>query len=103
QADSWRQATMLSRFDELVEKAVEAQQKYLTCSSLDESLRQTPDDLQRTAELFNQAGQTCKDAGLQFAYHNHAFEYEKIGDMLMFDYLLENTDPDLVKYELDMY
>ena len=101
--DSWRQATMLSRFEELVEKAAEANQQYLTCSSLDASLRQTADDLQRTAELFNQAGQTCKNAGLQFAYHNHAFEYEQIGDMLMFDYLLENTDPDLVKYELDMY
>ncbi len=102
-AASWRQATMLTRFEELVQKAAETGQPYLTCSSLNESLRKTPDDLKRTAELFNKTGETCKQAGLQFAYHNHAFEFEKVGDTLMYDYMLENTDPELVQWELDMY
>ncbi len=103
QAESWYQATLLSRFEELVERAAETGQPYLTCSSLNESLRKTPDDLKRTAELFNQAGEACKKAGLQFAYHNHAFEFEKVGDVMMYDFLLENTDPELVQWELDMY
>lgn len=103
QAASWRQATMLHKFDELVSKAAETGQKFLTCSSLSQELRRTPDDLKRTADLFNRTGEICRDAGLQFAYHNHAFEFEQVGDMMVYDYLLENTDPDLVKYEMDIF
>jgi sugar phosphate isomerase/epimerase len=102
-AGSWQQATLLQNFDQLVEKAAQTGQKYLTCSSLDGSLRKTPTDLKRIASDFNKAGETCKKAGLQFAYHNHAFEFEKVGNAVLYDYLLENTDPELVKYELDMY
>src|SRR5690606_7328627 len=49
-AETWHQATMLSRFDELVEKTAKTGQKYLTCSWMDQSLRNTPDDLKKTAE-----------------------------------------------------
>lgn len=102
-ADSWRQATMLSNFEQLVDKAAETGQQYLTCSWMDESLRKSPDDLKRTAELFNRTGETCKQAGLQFAYHNHAFEFEKVGDTVLYDFMLENTDPELVKWEMDIF
>lgn len=99
----WHQATMLQNFDQLAAKAAETGQKYITCSSLHDSLRKTKDDLKRTAELFNQTGEKAKKAGLQFAYHNHAFEFEKVDDVVLYDFLLENTDPELVKYEMDMY
>lgn len=102
-AESWRQATLLTHFDELVEKAAETGQPYLTCSWMDESLRTSPDELKRTAELFNQVGETCKKAGLQFAYHNHDFEFEKVGDTMLYDFMLDNTDQDLVQWEMDMY
>lgn len=102
-ADTWRQATMLSKFEELVEKAAETGQQYLTCSWMDESLRKAPEDLKRTAELFNRTGEKCKKAGLQFAYHNHAFEFEKVGDQILYNYMLENTDPELVKWEMDIF
>lgn len=102
-AGSWQQATMLQNFNELVGKAAETGQQYLTCSWMDESLRKTPDDLKRTAELFNKTGETCKKAGLQFAYHNHDFEFKKVGDVVLYDYMLQNTDPELVKWEMDMY
>ncbi len=103
QAGSWQQATLLSRFDELVEKAAQTGQQYLTCSWMDESMRKTPEDLKKTADLFNKAGETCQQAGMTFAYHNHDFEFQKVGDTMLYDYMLENTDPDLVKYEMDMY
>jgi sugar phosphate isomerase/epimerase len=102
-AADWRQATMLQRFEELCGKAAETGQPYITCSSLDESLRKTSDDLKRTAELFNQSGEIAKKAGLQFAYHNHAFEFEQVGDAVVYDFLLANTDAELVKYELDLF
>ncbi|MGV3640266.1 MAG: sugar phosphate isomerase/epimerase family protein [Adhaeribacter sp.] len=102
-AGDWRQATMLQNFDQLAAKAAETGQQYITCSSLSEGLRKTKDDLKRTAELFNQTGEKAKKAGLQFAYHNHAFEFDQVGDVMMYDYLLANTDPELVKYELDLF
>ena len=102
-AANWHEATMLSDFETLVSKAAETGQTYLTCSWMDQSLRQTPDDLKKTAELFNKTGEICKKAGLKFAYHNHAFEFEKVGEHVLYDYLLENTDPELVLMELDMY
>lgn len=102
-AATWHEATMLSKFEELVSKATETGQTYLTCSSMNESLRNTPEDLERTAELFNKTGEICKNAGLKFAYHNHASEFEKVGDYVIYDYMLENTDPELVLWEMDMY
>jgi sugar phosphate isomerase/epimerase len=100
---AWQQATLMQNFPELTAKAAETGQKYITCSSLDGSLRKTTDDLKRVAELFNKSGETAKKAGLQFAYHNHAFEFEKVGNVMVYDYLLQNTDPELVKYEMDLF
>ncbi|MDO1445084.1 sugar phosphate isomerase/epimerase [Rhodocytophaga aerolata] len=101
--DTWQQATLLQNFEALVEQAAKTGQKYLTCSSISEGLHKTQDDLKRTAELFNKAGESCKKAGMQFAYHNHAFEFEKVGNAVKLDYLIENTDPENVKYELDLF
>jgi sugar phosphate isomerase/epimerase len=102
-AESWRQATMLAGFDELVAKAAETGQKYLTCSWMDKSLRGSAEDLKQTAELFNTVGEKCKKGGLQFAYHNHAFEFEKVGESLIYDFMLNNTDPKLVQWEMDIF
>jgi sugar phosphate isomerase/epimerase len=102
-SSDWRQATMLHHFEELCGKAAQTGQKYITCSWMDESLRKTKDDLKRTAELFNQTGETAKKAGLQFAYHNHDFEFKSVGDVVLYDFMLANTDPELVKYELDLF
>ena len=51
----------------------------------------------------NTIGQRCRDAGIQFGYHNHDFEFASIEGQTLLDHLLALTDPDLVKIELDMY
>jgi sugar phosphate isomerase/epimerase len=62
----------------------------------------TPDDYLRIAEKANNAGTLAKAAGLQFAYHNHYFEFRYLGKGVMgYDLLLKNTDPSLVKFEID--
>jgi sugar phosphate isomerase/epimerase len=56
------------------------------------------------AEQMNRAGKFAKSAGLTLAYHNHAFEYEKLPDgQRPLDVLLKTFDPELVKIELDVY
>lgn len=61
------------------------------------------DHYMRLAEKLNRAGEVYKAAGMSFAYHNHAFEFGPVGDSTPMDILLEATDPDLVKIELDVF
>lgn len=54
------------------------------------------------AVQMNDLGRQAKAAGLQYAYHNHNYEFEKMPDgSFGYDVLVLNTDPDLVKFEID--
>jgi sugar phosphate isomerase/epimerase len=61
----------------------------------------TLDDFKKMAAQANQIGQKAKAAGLQYAYHNHNFEFKDYGGQTGYDLLLKETDPELVKLELD--
>lgn len=62
----------------------------------------TLDGAKRTAELANHIGEKAKRAGLQYAYHNHHLEFTDVGQgQTFYDVLLKETDPALVKFELD--
>lgn len=63
---------------------------------------QTLDDYRRIAGGLNDLGRKAKAAGLQYAYHNHNFEFRKLdGDEIGYNVLLKHTDPELVDFELD--
>jgi sugar phosphate isomerase/epimerase len=60
------------------------------------------DEAKRTAELANRIGDSAHRAGLQFTYHNHNFEFADTGGgAIGYDLLLRETDPQLVKFEID--
>jgi len=60
------------------------------------------DEAKRTAEVANRIGAGAKRAGIQYTYHNHAFEFTDTGDGATgYDVLLRETDPGLVKFEID--
>jgi sugar phosphate isomerase/epimerase len=58
--------------------------------------------LDALVEKLNRAGREYRDRGLTFGYHNHHVEFKKFGDQTAFDTLFANTDPELVKIELDV-
>ena len=60
-------------------------------------------DLQAYCDYFNQIGERCNAAGLRFGYHNHDFEFKEIEGQLMYDYMLNNTDPSKVFFQMDVY
>jgi len=62
-------------------------------------------DLQTNCEYFNEIGKKCKENGMMFGYHNHDFELKnKIEDKeIMYDYMIENTNPEYVFFEMDVY
>jgi sugar phosphate isomerase/epimerase len=61
----------------------------------------TLDEAKRTAALANQIGEKARQAGLQYAYHNHAVEFADQGGAVGYDILLRETNPDLVKFQID--
>lgn len=60
-------------------------------------------DLQTYCEYYNEIGKKCKENGISFGYHNHAHEFQKVEDKVMLDYMLENTNPEYVFFEMDVY
>jgi sugar phosphate isomerase/epimerase len=63
----------------------------------------TLEDCKKSAERLNYLGKVCKDNGLRLCWHNHNMEFKAMETGLPFDYLMNNTDKNLVSCELDLY
>ena len=94
---------MKSGWEKHIEYASEVGIKYMICAILDASERRSLDDYRMLADLFNKVGEQCKKAGIQFAYHNHNFEFRSYGGVMGYDELLRRTDPDLMKLQMDCF
>ncbi len=90
------------KFPEVIEAAKVVGHEYLVNPWIEEEIRKQPDGWKHAAETFNRAGEACKKAGIQFAYHNHWFEFLPVNGKLPYDLLLTECDPNLVKMELDL-
>ena len=62
----------------------------------------TIDDYRRAANELNGIGEKTKAAGIQMVFHNHHMEFEKRGDELIYDALLDEFDPELVKMQFQV-
>jgi hypothetical protein len=86
-------------YQQLADEAAEGGLSYLVCSSIPVN---TLDEIKTAVEVFGKTGEACKKNGVQFAYHNHQTEFDEVEGHRPFDYILNNTDKDLVKMELDL-
>lgn len=77
--------------------------RYVVIPWVPESKRSTITQVQNLAEEFNHFAMLLHDEGMEFAYHNHAFEFTRLGHTTIWNLLAEQTDPDLVRFELDIY
>ncbi len=94
---------MLHDWDRAVDDAAAVGVKYMVCAYLSAEERGGLDHYKQLADQFNTAGEKCKKSGMQFCYHNHDFEFEEKDGQLPYNILLNNTNKDLVKMELDLY
>ena len=95
--------TLLKNWETTLEDLNYIGAKYAVCSYLPEAERSLENYL-KLPEVLDNAGNTSKQNNIQLAYHNHDFEFIKMDDKKNFyDFILENTSPDLVKMELDLY
>jgi sugar phosphate isomerase/epimerase len=75
---------------------------YIVCPWIPEELRNSADGRKKVYQTFNRAAAESKKAGLQFGYHNHNWEFAQRDAGAFYDELLANTDPNLVKMEMDL-
>lgn len=94
-------ANVFENLDAQAAQAAEVGMKYLICPWI--GGQKTLDDYKKKAEEFNQIGEKLKSHGLKFAYHNHDYTFVAQEGSMGQDVLMENTDPALVDFELDIY
>lgn len=92
-----------SDLDGLIDDAHTLGLKYLVLPSLPSSLRHSVDNYKRGADFMNKTGGRLRKAGLHFAYHNHNRDFEKFGNVVALDVLIQHTDPALVNFEMDCF
>ena len=90
------------------ETAIDAHKRggagYLIVPSLPRSAFESSDALRQWTDYFNTIGRMCNDRGVSFGFHNHAVEFTaQVDGQVAYDFMLENTDPDLVFFQLDLY
>lgn len=93
---------LLNYVDKCIEGAIATQQKYITWPWLDPKDRNI-ESFQLLADKLNIIGTQVNKAGLGFAYHNHDFEFTDHEGKNGYQIIMEETDPDLVKLQIDLY
>ena len=96
-------ASLRGDWKQALDEAKTIGHEFVTIPWLGNADRASVDSWKRVAELFNRGGAEARAAGLRFAYHNHDFEFRRIGDVVPFDLLLAGTDPELVSFQMDIY
>ncbi len=101
--DYFKEKALPAEYLGAIDDAAMMGQTFIIQPFLPPQFRNDKDNAMRLAEMFNKAGEAAKSRGLQFGYHNHAFEFDPIGDTNMMNIFLKETDAKLVKLELDLY
>jgi len=94
-----------SKMQSALEKVKHHGFQYAVFPYLPENQRGGLDAIKKLADKLNSAGEQGNKLGIHICYHNHAFEFEPSADLggkRPYDFLLANTDPKLVKMEMDL-
>ena len=77
--------------------------EYVVLPALPEEKRSSMEDYKATADLFNRIGKSAVDHGIKFAYHNHGYGLVEMEGQIPLQYLIENTDPEWLFLEMDIF
>lgn len=99
---------LMNKTDQIIQDAKTLGAEFVRLGSFP---RKAPSDLAQAQKIsgeFNTVGKKLREAGLTFVYHNHGFEFQPwkgagvAPDLTYYDYILQNTNPDDVSYEMDI-
>ena len=99
--DNWE--STMKWWDACIDAHVKAGVKYIVQPSMDKKGYGSLTDLKRYCDYFNTIGEKCNEKGIRFGYHNHDKEFEMVDGVVRYDYMLKNTDPGKVMFQLDLY
>jgi len=94
--------TLTDGWDKAIEDVHAIGGKYMVCAFMFPNER-TNAIYKSMPALLEKSGKATIAAGIQFAYHNHDFEFQPYEDTLVYDFFIKNTPADIVKMELDLY
>lgn len=98
----WKE--LMPWWDACIQAHKDAGVLYLVQPSMGRSAYTSLEGLKAYCDYFNAVGEKCNEAGLRFGYHNHDKEFSTVLDgNVVYDYMLANTDPDKVSFQLDLY
>jgi len=89
--------------DSVAELAKRMGATYVMCAWVPHGAVFNLDNARKAVEDFNQAGKVLKNKGLVFCYHAHGYEFQPYGNGTLLDYIIENTNPDYVSFEMDIF
>lgn len=102
--DSANYAETMAWWDACIDAHVAVGAKYIVQPSMGRSAYESIANLKKWCDYFNEVGEKCNAKGIRFGYHNHDREFTTVhGDTIMYDFMLQNTDPAKVMFQLDIY
>jgi sugar phosphate isomerase/epimerase len=94
---------MLKTPEEVVRSAKILGAKYVMCAWIPHQKGNfTLENAKKAVEDFNAFGKILKENGLTFCYHNHGYEFQPYGDGTLMDYIIQQTNPAYVSFEMDI-
>ncbi|GAB3774947.1 sugar phosphate isomerase/epimerase [Spirosoma horti] len=88
--------------DSILQNAQALGVQYIRIGSIPHKTAATLEMMQKAAEVFNRFGKKAHEKGIMFCYHNHGFEFQPYENGTLFDYLVKETNPEYVGYEMDV-
>ncbi len=76
---------------------------YVMCAWIPHKDVLTIEDAKKACDDFNKAGKVLKDSGLTLCYHAHGYEFQPYGNGTLLDYIITNTNPEYVSFEMDIF
>lgn len=98
-----KEVQVMGWWDKAIEAHHELGVKYIVQPFMPVNEKSKLDDLKIYCDYFSMVGSKTAAAGIAFGYHNHTTEFRKIGDQVIFDYMLNNVSKNHVCFELDVY
>ncbi|MFN8207974.1 MAG: sugar phosphate isomerase/epimerase [Bacteroidales bacterium] len=101
--DSANWASTMAWWDTCIAAHIEAGVKYIVQPWMGDTAYKSLAGLNNYIAYFNAVGEKCNAKGIRFGYHNHDREFQKIDSVVIYDHMLQNTDPAKVFFQMDLW
>jgi len=87
----------------IVTKAKKLEASFVMCAWVPHEGDFDKAEADKAIAVFNKAGKVLADNGITFAYHPHGYEFQPYNNRTLLDYIIKNTDPKYVSFEMDIF